>query len=363
MRPRALPSLLLACFVVALTAVAQPAARPSAAEGAVNWIAFPSPQLELRGLPWFAENAPELWRLPRSAQARVPARVWTRAVAPGGGRIRFSSTTSALSIRVEVVQAQKKRAYFDAYVDGEPAGSAGATGPSAVELVLFSGRDRRPKQITIYLPHTSEVRVSAVGVDAQATVGPAAAFARPAPLVCYGSSVLQGTGSDHPATTYPAVLARRLNLDFVNLGFGGAGKAEPEVVALVNQPAVSGFLFDLGKSYGAQSKEVFARMLADIRAVHPTVPIICVTPIYATREAKEPAYERLSGDLRALMRDAARERQTAGDRHLHVIEGLELFGPADQALFKDPLHPNDEGNVRLGDRLAERIRKILLEQG
>lgn len=365
MKLRALPSFLLACFVLALTAAAQPAARSAsrsaAAEGAVNWIAFPSPQLELRGLPWFDENAPELWRLPRSAQARVPARVWTRAVAPGGGRIRFSSTTSRLSLRVDVVQAQKKLAYFDAYVDGEPAGSAGATGPKTAELVLFSGRDRRPKQITIYLPHTSEVRIHAVGIDADATLGPAAGFARPAPLVCYGSSVLQGTGADHPATTYPAVLARRLNLDFVNLGFGGAGKAEPAVVALVNRPAVSGFLFDLGKSYGPQSKDVFARMLADIRSVHPTAPIICVTPIYATREAKEPAYEKLSEDLRALMRAAAVDRRDAGDRHIHVIEGLDLFGPADQALFKDPLHPNDEGNVRMGERLANRVRNVLLE--
>ena len=353
----------LLAFVLSAAAADRPAANsggvPPVAGGSLEWIAFPSPQLELRGLPWFAENAPELWRLPRSAQARVPARVWTRAVAPGGGRIRFSSTTSRLLLRVEVIQAQKKPAYFDAYVDGERAGSAGATGPKTAELVLFSGRDRRPKEITIYLPHTSEVRVSAVGIDADARIGPAAAFALPAPLVCYGSSVLQGTGADHPASTYPAVLARSLNLDFVNLGFGGAGKAEPAVVALVNRPQVSGFLFDLGKSYGPQSKEVFVRMLADIRAFHPTAPIFCVTPIYATREAKEPAYEKLSEDLRLLMRDAAVERRDAGDRNIHVIEGLDLFGPADQSLFKDPLHPNDEGNVRMGERLVPIVRAVL----
>lgn len=353
----------LLAFALSATAADQPAAKPGglppAAGGPLEWIAFPSPQLELRGLPWFAENAPELWRLPRSAQARVPARVWTRAVAPGGGRIRFSSTTARLSIRVEMVQAQKKPAYFDAYVNGERAGSAGATGPKSAELVLFSGHDRRPKEITIYLPHTSEVRVSAVGIDVDARIGPAAAFALPAPLVCYGSSVLQGTGADHPSATYPAALARRLNLDFVNLGFGGAGKAEPAVVALVNRPQVSGFLFDLGKSYGPQSKDVFARMLADIRAIHPTVPIFCVTPIYATREAKDPAYEKLSEDLRTLMRDAALERRNAGDRNIHVVEGLDLFGPADQSLFKDPLHPNDEGNLRMGERLAVPVKAVL----
>ena len=32
---------------------------------AMDWIAFPHPQLEVRGLPWFTENSPELWRLPK----------------------------------------------------------------------------------------------------------------------------------------------------------------------------------------------------------------------------------------------------------------------------------------------------------
>ncbi|MBL9212034.1 MAG: hypothetical protein JNL92_16370 [Opitutaceae bacterium] len=349
--------------MLAVVAVAQPAAgsggHPEASAGSARWILFPSPQLELRGLPWFAENAPELWRLPRSVRERVPARVWSRAVAPGGGRIRFSSTTARLSLRVEVVQAQRKPAYFDAYVDGERVGSAGATGPKSAELVLFSGLDRRPREITIYLPHTSEVRVVAIGIDADAHIGPAAAFALPAPVVCYGSSVLQGTGADHPAQTYPAVLARRLNLDFVNFGFGGAGKAEPDVVALINRPAASAFLLDLGKSYGPQSKDVFARMLADLRAAHPTTPIVCVTPIYSTKEAAEPGYRELSENLRALMRHAALERRNAGDRNIHVIEGPDLFGPADQALFKDPLHPNDAGNERMGDRLAPTLKSVL----
>lgn len=336
------------------------ASLAAAAEGPLRWIALSDQPLELRGLPWSAENAPELWRLPRAARDRVPARVWSRAVAPGGGRIRFSSSTSRLSIRVEVMQTQRKPAYFDAYVDGELAGSGSATGPKSAELVLFSQRDERSKEITIYLPHTSEVRVSALGIDPGASVGRPAPFALTAPVVCYGSSVLQGTGAQHPAQTYPAVLARRLNLDFVNFGFGGAGKAEPGVVALINRPAASAFLFDLGKSYGPQSKDVFARMLTDIRAVHPTTPIFCVTPIYSTKEATEPGYRELSENLRGLMRNAALERRNAGDRNIHLIEGLDLFGPADQSLFKDPLHPNDAGNERMGDRLVPLVKSVLL---
>ncbi|MDO8544303.1 MAG: SGNH/GDSL hydrolase family protein [Opitutaceae bacterium] len=354
-------------LLVALAGSAFAADRRAAAEappavsarGGMQWLPFPDPQLELRGLPWFAENAPELWRLPKTARARIPNGAWNRAVAPDGGRIRFSCPTSRLALRVQIVSTQKKRAHFDAYIDDRLAGSASAMGPGPAELLLFDDHKPGAKNVTIYLPNTTEVRLLAVGVDAGAAVQPPPPFALKTSIVCYGSSVLQGTGADHASRTYPAVLARRLNVDFVNLGFGGAGKAEPAVVELVSQPDACCYIFDLGKSYGNQPKEPFARMLATIRAARPTVPIVCVTPIFSMKEIGEPEYRERSEKLRDLMRDAALERQRGGDELTFVAEGLDLFGPADKALFRDPLHPNDEGNELMAERLAPTIKRLI----
>lgn len=330
-----------------------------AADSASKWLPFPDSRLEIRGLPWFATNTPNLWRLPQNAKDRVPKAVWNRAVAPDGGRIRFTSDTSRLVLRVQAAQPPGKPCHFDTYVNGAFAGAARLRGTQTVEVVLFEKPEREPRDITIYLPNNSEVRVLVVGLDRDATLKSPPAFARSAPMICYGSSVLQGTGAAHPATTYPAALARRLNLDFVNLGFGGAGKAEPEVVQLVASLIASCFLFDLGKSYGNQTIEPYARMLDTIRAAHPDVPILCVTPIYSTKEANEPEYREKSEKLRALMRQAATDRQKAGDKHIFVVEGLELFGRADADAFNDPLHPNDEGNERMAKRLAPILQKGL----
>ncbi len=331
----------------------------SAPAAKLQWIAFPDPRIEVRGLPWFQENAPELWRLPKRVKDTVPKAVWSRAVASDGGRLRFASSTTHLGLRVQLVEQRRKPCFFDAYANGHPAGSAGIAGREAVELVLFKDRDRTPKEITVYLPNNQSVRVLAVSVDADAGLKAPSGFALRQPLVCYGSSVLQGTGADHPAKTYPATLARLLNLDFVNLGFGGAGKAETNVVRLVNQLDACAFLFDLGKSYGAQPPAPYARMLDEVRAKHPTAPIFCVTPIYSTKEAGEPPYRERSENLRALMRRTVAERVQAGDRRVFVVEGLELFGEADKDAFNDPLHPNDEGNERMAQRLAPIVRKAL----
>jgi len=53
-----------------------------------------------------------------------------------------------------------------------------------------------------------EVQVFAVGLDPDAELRAPAAFALTRPMVCYGSSVLQGSGALHPAHTYPAAAAR-----------------------------------------------------------------------------------------------------------------------------------------------------------
>ncbi|HNR71309.1 MAG TPA: SGNH/GDSL hydrolase family protein [Verrucomicrobiota bacterium] len=342
---------------------ASAAADSSPTNGVVQWLDLPHPQLEICGLPWFKENAPDLWRLPKRAQTRVPKGVWNRAVSPGGGRIRLSCNSSCLGLRLAAVQPGGKRCCFDAFVNGQYAGSVSPQGTQRVDRVIFANQGRAWKDITLYLPHRNEVRVFAVGLDADAELRPPPPFAQPRPLVCYGSSVLQGTGALHPAQTYPAALARRLNLDFVNLGFGGAGKAEPEVVALVNQLDAGAYLFDLGKSYGAPEPERYNRMLDAIRAAHPTAPIFCVTPIYSTREAAQPDYRQRSEALRALMRRAAEERRQAGDPRLFVVEGLELFGEPDKALLADAAHPGDEGNELMARRLAARLEEVLGGRG
>ncbi len=349
-------------LALGLAAIAQAQAAthsPAGSSADWKWVEFPNPGLEVRGLPWLRENTPELWRLPRSAKSNVPPAVWKRAVAPDGGRIRFTCNTTRLGIRVQVPHEPRKQCFFDAFVNGEYAGSVAAVGTQRVDLVVFESKERGPKEVTVYLPHGHEVRVFAVGVDAGSELKAPPAFALNRPIVCYGSSVLQGTGAAHPARTYPAALARRLNVDFVNLGFGGAGKAETEVVSLVGQPDACCYLFDLGKSYGAPMPERYGGMLDAIRASHPEVPIFCITPIYSTKEASEAGYREKSEALRRLMREAAQTRRAKGDKLIFVVEGLELFGEKDKDAFHDALHPNDEGNERMAARLAPMVQKVL----
>jgi len=330
----------------------------------VQWIPFPDDRFQVCGLHWFPGNAPELWRLPGVAMEEIPERVASLARYPGGGRVRFASTTSTVRLRVAPGHSRSIGSPLctggvDGYVDGVYWASAQVPETEPAEIEVFAGAHRRHKQITLYLPLYRETRIDAIGVDPDADFGLPEPFARELPMVLYGSSLAQGATTARPGLTYQAILARSLDLDFVNLGFGGAGKAEPEVVRRVVEIDACCYVLDLGKSYGLQPAEAYGNMLDALRQAHPAAPIICVTPIFSTREFYSADYTDLSEHTRRVATEATRERIERGDADLHLVHGPRLIGPADTEAYYEGTHLNALGSRCMADRLEPVLRSAL----
>lgn len=327
-----------------------------------EWRPFPDRErFKVLGLPWFDTNAPKLWRMPRERIDSLPGGVVRQCKAPSGGRIAFRCNSTKLGLRIgDADKAGPKE--FDVYINGRPLGAAGADGAKAgPELVLFDGLDGGEKEIVVYLPHRRDVTIEAVGADKGATFKPAQhKYAQPLPVVFYGSSVCQGNGASKSGMTYPAILDRELNLDFINLGFGGAGKAEKDVVALVNSLPACCYVFDLGKSYGMQDGSAYANMLKTVRKSHPDVPMICITPITSAREVKDEDYSKKSLHTRTVMREAVNELVKTGDRKLYLVEGPDLLGfDEHDGLSKDGVHPSDRGYDIIARKLLPTMKKAM----
>jgi lysophospholipase L1-like esterase len=151
-----------------------------------------------------------------------------------------------------------------------------------------------------------------------------------------------------------------LNLDFVNLGFGGAGKAEANVVELVNSVAGCCYVFDLGKSYGTQDATAFKAMLQAIRRKHPEVLLVVLTPITSTRERQEPAYSERSIHTRRVMRESAIALIQAGDRRILLVEGEDLLGFKEHDLLsRDGVHPAERGYATIAAKLSPILGRAL----
>jgi len=162
----------------------------------------------------------------------LPEAIRKKAHFPTGARITISSNTSQLLLRTSVC-VEGERVILDLYVEGSFWRSLVVTNAEESELICYADAPRQFRDVTIYLPMRQEIQITALGVDADADIGSPKPFASDLPLLLYGSSIAQGIGSSRPGMSYAAILSRCLNLDFVDLGFGGAGKAEPEVVDLV----------------------------------------------------------------------------------------------------------------------------------
>ena len=298
----------------------------------LQWIGIRDERLNVLGLPWHKIKYPYAWRIPGDVQDRIPDRVREQARYSSGGRVLFCCTAKQLHLRVSAL-APKRPGSLDVYVNGEYWKSEIIDPNRHSEIAVFDGVGCSKKDVTLYLPCYQEAAVLALGVDAEAVFYACAPFASDLPLVFYGSSVVQGAGAFRPSMTYEAILSRNLNVDFVNFGFGGVGKAEPDVVDLVNQIEASAYILDLGKSYGMQSSEPYAAMLGAIRTQHPATPVFCVTPIYSAKERYDPEYAKLSRHTRQVVERSVNSQGFVADAHLHLVDGLCLLGPKDAGGF------------------------------
>lgn len=333
---------------------------------AVTWIAPQDARFTINGLPWISENKGELIRLPKRLEAQLPKAVWNLGLSPSGGRIRFRTDSTRVAIRLEYPSAPNManmhafgQTGVDLYLDGAYRSTAIAPKDAApgktVEHVYFSDLPKKDREITLYLPLYKPVTVIGIGLDDDAKTTVPRRFANAKPVVFYGTSITQGGCASRSGLSYEAILARQLNVDFVNLGFSGNGKGEPVVADMTAEVDASLFVLDFSQNNPdiASLREVYEPFLATVRTRHPQTPIVAITPIASA--SNSPRYE----DFRRHIREVVRAKVAAGDKLLTLVEGFTLLGPDRLDGLVDGVHPNDLGFQSMADGLAPVIANVL----
>ena len=292
---------------------------------------------------------------------------------------------------------------YDLRVDGQPVARESVSGGSTLSIdmttgaatlregepgtVRFDDLPGRDKTIEIWLPHTEVTEVIALRTDAP--VEPAPATGRPV-WVHHGSSISHGSNAASPSTTWPAVAARLGGVDLVNLGFGGGALLDPFTArAIRDTPAdllsvkVGINIVNLDSMRLRTLTPAVHGFLDTIREGHPTTPLLVVTPLLcpihehtpgpaapdaaalaegrvrfrATGDPAEVAMGRLT--LRVIRQALAEvvARRAADDPHLHLVDGLALYGEADHVEhpLPDALHPDAVTHQFVGERFAATV--------
>ncbi len=348
-------------FVASFLVLAPPV---GAQEKPAQAIAFPDPKLPVFGLPWFKEDSPLLCRLPARLKKTFTPKVWELARCPSGGRIRFRTNSRKLTLTAKCESDYTMyhitsigQNGFDLYVDGFYQGSTQAVGPDRKEIGEWDlGPAGVDKEVTIYMPLYKAATIQEIDLDEKAEVNPPRSFAQPHPVVYYGTSITQGGCASNPGMSYAAILGRRLDCDFVNLGFSGNGNGDIAVAKAITELQPSAIVLDYWANVSAeQMGKTLSSFVKILREKFPEVPIFVITPYYTITGINQ--------ELKKSEVDLVTARQKKGDAHIQWIDGETMISRKTAYALVDGIHCNTLGFKLMADQLEKPLRKVILPKG
>ena len=254
------------------------------------------------------------------------------------------------------------------------------------DTLVFPDLEEGTKTCELWLPHNAYVELRSLVIDDGATVAAAPADTRPR-WIHHGSSISHCMEAEEPGLTWPAVAARHAGMSLTSLGFGGQCHLDQFVARTMRDAPADVVTVKAGinvVNMDSMRERVFVPalhgFLDTLREGKPDTPIAVVSPIYCpSAEARPgPTIPNAEGRfvtvdgfeehrvgcltltrIRELIAEAVEARRAAGDAALHYVDGLELFGSEDAGDLPDDLHPNPAGYVRMGERFAPVLRRLI----
>jgi hypothetical protein len=249
---------------------------------------------------------------------------------------------------------------FDLYVGREYVGSAwpDASGKMAKEWRV--GHERRMRDITLYLPLYKAVTIQELSLDGDARLEPASPYAVAKPIVYYGSSITQGGCASNPGGSCQAILERKLNADYLNLGFSGNGLGEPALAEAICELDPSCIVLDFWGNPSADQYATALPVFVDIlRRKWPRKPILVTSPFYFPAEQSGDDVAREQSAKRFTAREFVEKRRKGGDRRIWYVDGLKMLNREQTAGLVDGVHCNSLGFYFNALGLEPFLRKAL----
>ena len=295
------------------------------------------------------------WRIPYEDHVLFPTPLLERASMPAGVRLAFRSDTAIIAGKIE---RQKEVAKLDLCCDGTLIDSVELTGQDSFRFEPLPPGD---KLIELWLPQYGVFRLQSIELSDGAIVEP---FDDTCPRwTTYGSSITQCRAAESPIYTWPAIVARECEFNLTCLGYGGQCHLDSMIARMIrNHPAdyisiCAGINIQGGATLNARTfRPAIIGSVQIIREKHPDTPLALISPIYsAPREENRNAVGFNLRLMREEVAAAVEALRAHGDRNVHYIDGLKVFGPAYAHLLPDDLHPNAEGYKVLGRNFLDKV--------
>ncbi len=202
------------------------------------------------------------------------------------------------------------------------------------------------RYVRVYLPADSTMHIR--NFTYKSPTGKLTPGKKGAKVLWMGDSITQGYGPYRSAYTYVSVANRILGYDILNQGIGGYVYDKNVLVDMGYKPEK--IIIAMGTNQHRDTTDRAVReYYAALAQVYEDTPVVCVTPLWRGDTPDEcAALLRFSGFIRDVC---------AQYGNIAVVDGFGLV-PHEERYFLDRLHPNVDGCVAYGEKLAEEIGKI-----
>ena len=245
------------------------------------------PPFQIYGL-YQPTTEPSFKRMPAEVAETVSKGVRNLNNMTAGGRVRFSTNSPYIVIKAVMPTVSPMQhmpltgtSGFDLYIDSSDGMQSlyhrsfvpprGMTDGYESKIDLGEAKWRH---FTINFPLYNALTSLFVGVAKGSELSEGAPYRDLPPVVYYGSSITQGGCASRPGNAYTAMVGRFLNIDHVNLGFSGNGKAEDTMIEYLCGLKMSAFVSDY--DHNAPNPEYLRnthqKLYDAIRAKYPTIP-------------------------------------------------------------------------------------------
>ncbi len=316
-----------------------------------------------------SEDKGEFHRLPYELAGRVNDGVRLLHLNTSGGRVRFKTDSPRIAIKC----LMKERSVmghmthvgslgFSLYQGGKfhsafvPPVLPDSSGEAGYDGVTFFEGGRVLRDITIYFPLYNGVSELFIGLEKGAVLKKSRPYKHQKPVVFYGSSITQGGCASRPGNSYDAIVCRNCNADFINLGFSGNCKAEPEMAEYISSLDCSVFVYDYDHNapdIEHLEKTHFA-LYQKFRSIQPHTPVMMLSkPDFDNNKA-------INFKRRQVIIDSYKRGTESGDKNLYFIDGETLFKKTNRdCCTVDGCHPNDLGFERMAQTVYPLLSRLL----
>ena len=310
------------------------------------------------------EDGKPFRRMPWEIAYNASKDVYCRHTQTSGGRVRFATDSDKIAIDVRFPALEDRpmltltaNSGFDLCVIENGKEQFVHSYEPAIDAVdgyttIFKFQDRKLRELTLYFPLYQDVSDLKIGLAEDAVVAEAAGYTIKKPLLFYGSSITQGASACRPSLSFAALIARRFDADFINLGFASGCKAEPEMLEYLKTVKSSVYILDY--DHNSPNPEYLEKThyaaYKSYRDVNPDTPIILVTRGSCTPDAPDIVARR------EVIRNTYTRAKKDGDEKVWFVDGSQFFATEDPyECTIDSVHPNDLGHHRMAKFIGQTV--------